>query len=117
MDRLEYVQKWAPPQMDAEGGHVSELAHIDREEWQWVQDRVRAHDAEIKALRREFVNTRMALEDLSKWKDDSKVQEIVALKGRLRKNDKMRDRIMYALLLGGGVEVVRLIVDHFAHKF
>ena len=96
---------------------MSTQAYIEREEWAWVQERVRAHDAEIKTLRREFVNTRMALEDLSKWKDDSKIQEIAALKGRLRKNDKIRDRIMYALLLGGGVEVIRLVVDHFAHKF
>ena len=96
---------------------MNEPAHIEKEEWEWVQDRVRAHEAELKTFRRDFVNIRLALEDLSKWKDDSKVQEIVALKGRLRKNDKIRDRIMYALLLGGGVEVVRLVVDHFAGKF
>lgn len=96
---------------------MAELAQIEREEWEWFKDRVRAHDAEIKVLRREFTNIRLALEDLSKWKDDSKVQEIATLKGRLRKNDKIRDRILYALLLGGGVEVVRLVVDHFAHAF
>ena len=94
-----------------------ELAHIEKEEWEWVQDRVRAHEAELKTFRRDFVNIRLALEDLSKWKDDSKVIEIASLKGRLRRNDKIRDRIMYALLLGGAVEVVRLVVDHFASKF
>jgi Holliday junction resolvase RusA-like endonuclease len=96
---------------------MNEPARIEKEEWEWVQDRVRAHEAELKTFRRDFVNIRLALEDLSKWKDDSKVIEIASLKGRLRRNDKIRDRIMYALLLGGAVEVVRLVVDHFATKF
>ncbi len=96
---------------------MGELALIAKEEWEWAKERIRAHDAEFKTYRRDFVNIRLALEDLSKWKDDSKITEIAALKGRLRKNDKIRDRIMYALLLGGAVEVVRLVVDHFANKF
>jgi hypothetical protein len=94
-----------------------ELAHITTDEWRWFRERVQAHDAELKTLRREFVNIRLALEDLSKWKDDSKVQEIVALKGRLRKNDKTRDRILFVLLSGVTVEVIRLLVDHFATQF
>ena len=96
---------------------MSELARINQEEWAWMRERVLAHEAELKTSRKDVVNIRLALEDLSKWKDDSKVQEIAMLKGRLRRNDKVRDRILFALLLGGGVEVIRLIVDHFATKF
>jgi Holliday junction resolvase RusA-like endonuclease len=96
---------------------MGELAHIEKEDWAWVRERVQAHEAELKTFRRDFVNIRLALEDLSKWKDDSKVQEIVALKGRLRRNDKIRDRILFALVLAGGVEIVRLLVDHFANRF
>jgi hypothetical protein len=91
-------------------------ARIEQEEWVWVRERVQAHDAALKTHGRTMSNIQMALDDLSKWKDDSKVQEIAALKGRLRKNDKTRDRILFALLLGGGVEVVRLLVDHFATR-
>ena len=92
-----------------------ELAHIEKEEWDWVQERVRAHEAELKSFRRDFVNIRLALEDLSKWKDDSKVHEIALLKGRLKKVGKTRDRIFWAVAIAGGAEVVRLLVDHFAH--
>ena len=96
---------------------MDEPARIGKEEWAWFTERVRAHEAELKPLRRDVVNIRLALEDLSKWKEDSKVQEIAALKGRLRKNDKTRDRILYGLLLLGAGEVVRLIIDHFAARF
>jgi Holliday junction resolvase RusA-like endonuclease len=93
-----------------------EPAQISREEWDWVRERVQAHDAELKALRRTLGNIQMALDDLSKWKDDSKVHEIAALKGRIKKYDKTRDRILYALTIGSLLEGVRLIVEHFAHK-
>lgn len=96
---------------------MGELARIEKEEWAWVQERVRAHEAELKSFRRDFVNIRLALEDLSKWKDDSKVQEIAVLKGRLKKAGKTRDRIMWAIALAGAAEVVRLLVDHFATRF
>jgi Holliday junction resolvase RusA-like endonuclease len=96
---------------------MAELAHIEKEEWLWFKERVQAHEAELKTLRRTMSNIQMSLDDLSKWKDDSKVHEIAALKGRLKKQDKLKDRILFALLLAGGVEVVRLVVDHFASRF
>ena len=95
---------------------MSGPAHITQEEWQWVRDRVSAHDSAIKTHGRTMSNIQMALDDLSKWKDDSKVHEIAALKGRIKKYDKTRDRILYALVLGGLVEGIRLLVDHFVHK-
>jgi Holliday junction resolvase RusA-like endonuclease len=93
-----------------------ELAHIEKDEWTWVRERVQAHEAELKTMRRTMTNIQMSLDDLSKWKDDSKVHEIAALKGRIKKYDKTRDRILYALLSVTVLELVRLAIEHFAHK-
>jgi hypothetical protein len=92
------------------------LAIITHDEWTWTKERVGAHEAEIKILRRELVNIRLGIDDLSKWKEDSKVQEIAALKGQIKRYSRVRDRLLYGLGFLVLSEAARLLFDHFAQK-
>lgn len=92
------------------------VAQITQEEWSWARERIRAHDAELKVLRTTIANINLSLDGLSKWKEDSKVQEIAALKGQIKKYSRVRDRIMYGLGFLVLSEAARLLFDHFASK-
>jgi hypothetical protein len=104
--------------VDAESLMVGgrEPAQITREEWDWARERINAHDAALKTHGRTMSNVQLALDELSKWKEDSKVQEIAALKGQIKRYSRVRDRLLYILATGAILEGVRLLVDHFLHK-
>ncbi len=102
--------------MDAEGIDVTQPAKISQEDWEYFRDRVRAHDAELKAFRRMLTNIQLGVDELSKWKEDSKVTEIAALKGQIKRYSRVRDRILYLLASGAILEGVRLMAEHWIHK-
>lgn len=82
-----------------------------------VHGRVMAHDGTLGSIRRELANIRTELHELNNWKEDSKVQEIAVLKGKIKKSDRIKDRVLYTLLLGGALEVFRLVIERWSHIF
>lgn len=80
-----------------------------------VHGRVMAHDGNLGSIKRELANIRVELHELNNWKDDSKVQEIATLKGRIKKGERLKDRVLYTLLLGGALEIIRLVIERWSH--
>lgn len=96
------------------GDYVPRHEHQElKERVDYTEGRVMAHDSTLKVMSRDLANIRTELHELNNWKDDSKVQEIALLKGRIKKSERTKDRIMYALLVGGALEVIRLILERW----
>ena len=79
----------------------------------FLKGRVMAHDAMIPKIARDLTNIRAEVHELSNWKDDSKVQEIAFLKGKIKRSDRWKDRVLTTLLLGGTLEILRLVLERF----
>lgn len=84
-----------------------------KERVDYTEGRVMAHDSTLKVMSRDLANIRTDLHELNNWKDDSKIQEIAVLKGRIKKNDRTKDRVMYALVVGAALEAVRLVLERW----
>lgn len=94
---------------------MEEYARIPLQDWRYVNGQVAEHNSALRDIRRELANIRLTVEDLTHWKEDSKVQAIAALKGQVRRYEKVRDRILYTLLFGGMLELIRVGLEKWVH--
>lgn len=90
-------------------------AVISQSEWEYVEEEVRSQKFLLKEIRKELANLRLAVEDLSKWKDDSKVQTIAALKGQVKRYEKRNDWVIRTLVFGGVLELLRVVFEKWVH--
>lgn len=95
-------------------GDTVTRAEFDRLEGEHddLRGRVLMHDATLQTLTNVLHEIKVDLHELKDWKDDSKVQEIAALRGVIRKRDRIRARILYGLIFGGGgLEILRVLLE------
>jgi septal ring factor EnvC (AmiA/AmiB activator) len=84
----------------------------------YMKGQVIRHDSAIEKInqtlqqiRRGMSNLETELHELNNWKEDSKVQEIALLRGKLKKIGRFKSRVFYAVLLAALAEGVRVAFE------
>jgi hypothetical protein len=90
---------------------------VDRGEFEGLESdhrllrgRVVVNDAMLYNLTNAIHEIRTTLLELKEWKDDSKVQQIAALRGIIKRRDRVRDIVLCLLGIAVMLEALRVLV-------